>query len=242
MTRDVLTVTAIWALLTAVGELWAVNTVFNPAGFATEAHIVDDAFQLMVLQAMPVFSFVVAVLGYSVWRFRAPGDPPEDGPPVTGHRAFTLGWLAVTSGLTAVVIINPGIKGMMELRHEHPTELTVNVVGLRWAWMVTYPDQELTATELVLPVGKRVRFDVTSTDVIHSFWIPAFRIKIDAVPGLVTTTHATPDRLGSFEEDDGLRLQCAELCGLAHNLMRMPVRVVEQAEFDAWVAQQKAAR
>ncbi|MBI4499048.1 MAG: cytochrome c oxidase subunit II [Chloroflexi bacterium] len=241
MKRDMLIAGALWGLLTLVGEVWALTTEFNPPGYAAEARLVDDAFQTMMVLGVPVFALVIAFLGYAVVRFRDRGDPPEDGPPLREHRPLIVGWLGVTTGLTVLVIINPGIVGMLELRHEHPADLVVQVEGFRWAWRVHYPEYNLTTTELVLPVDQRVQFDVTATDVLHSFWIPAFRVKIDAVPGLVTRTYATPTITGSFAGDDQLRVQCAELCGLAHNLMRTPVRVVAQTEFDAWVAQQRAA-
>ena len=78
-----------------------------------------------------------------------------------------------------------------------------------------------------------------SHDVIHSLWIPAFRGKIDAVPGITTKVTATPDLLGTFEKDVNFRLQCAELCGAGHALMSMPVRVVERAEFEDWLSEQR---
>ena len=89
--------------------------------------------------------------------------------------------------------------------------------------------------ELVVPVDTRIRFDVTSIDVLHSFWVPAFGMKIDAVPGRTTEMFVTTERTGDYADDSTLRAQCAELCGLSHAEMAMPVRVVERAEFDAWV-------
>lgn len=243
MARHFLIVGVWWAALTVVGEWWVHQTSFNPPGYAREAEVIDGSFQTLMVLGMPVFAFVVAALGYAVWRFRATGDPPGDGPPLHGHSRLTAGWLAVTSGLAALVIVHPGITGMLELRHDQPADLVVKVEGSRWFWRIQYPEYGVTTTrELVLPVDKRVEFEVTATDVVHSFWVPAFRMKIDAVPGLVTRTHVTPNRLGSFEQDDGLRLQCAELCGVAHNLMRTPVRVVTPAEFEAWIALQQAGR
>jgi cytochrome c oxidase subunit 2 len=92
---------------------------------------------------------------------------------------------------------------------------------------------------LVLPIDAKVQFLVNARDVIHSLWIPAFRVKIDAVPGLTTSVKATPNTLGTYEKDVNFRLQCAELCGAGHAVMRMPVRVVEQAEFDEWISEQR---
>ena len=86
-----------------------------------------------------------------------------------------------------------------------------------------------------------MRFDVTATDVIHSFWVPAFRMKVDAVPGRVTNLDVTPTRAGTFDEHSGFRLQCAELCGLGHGLMVTPVRVVGLDQFQTWVGQQTSS-
>jgi cytochrome c oxidase subunit 2 len=94
----------------------------------------------------------------------------------------------------------------------------------------------VTSTELVLEQGRPTRFDIYSRlhDVIHSFYVPQFRVKADAVPGQVNHTYATPTRVGTYS------LICTELCGPGHSLMRAPVRVLSQKDFDQWLAQQKS--
>ncbi len=89
-----------------------------------------------------------------------------------------------------------------------------------------------------MPVDERIKFLVTTpdNDVLHSFWIPAFRMKIDSVPGRVTEVFITPTETGSFDDNVNLRIQCAELCGPGHATMAMEVRVLEKAEFDEWLA------
>jgi cytochrome c oxidase subunit 2 len=239
----VIVVALLWAALTAVGEVWVFRTAFNPEGYAHEATLIDGTFQTLMMFGVPVFAFVVAALGYALLRFRAPGDPPPDGPPIREHGPITVGWLAATSALAVLIIVNPGLTGMAHLRAEAPPDLVVQVQGTRFSWRITYPEHGVVTTkELVLPVSKRVRFGVTAADVVHSFWIPGFRVKIDAVPGRVTVVHATPDRLGSYEQDVGLRLQCAELCGAGHAVMATPVRVVTEAAFAAWIALQHATK
>ncbi|MEK7787084.1 MAG: cytochrome c oxidase subunit II, partial [Chloroflexota bacterium] len=140
------------------------------------------------------------------------------------------------------VIIHPGLTGLAKFQGNRGNpDVVVQVTGVQFAWQVDYPAYGITnAAEIVLPVDKRVKFEVTAkdTDVMHSFWIPAFRNKIDAVPGLTTVMYITPNKTGSFAEDFNLRLQCAELCGTGHAAMSMPVRVVSQADFEAWVAAQ----
>ncbi len=241
MNRHTFVVAIIWVVLTVLGEALVFALDLFPLAAAEEAAIVDGAFRVLMVLAVPVMSFVIATLAYSILRFRIRGEPSQDGPPIRSHGRLIAVWFAVTSGLTVLMIIYPGIIGMNELMmrsHEKP-DMVVKVEGMRFAWLFTYPEQNVTAyKELVLPVDKHVRFDITSKDVLHSFWVPAFRMKIDAVPGMVTTVHATPDKTGTFEDDTQIRVQCTELCGVGHSIMRVPVRVVKQSDFDAWIAQQ----
>lgn len=237
----------IWAALTAVGEVLVVASAPFPLPpvAAAEGKIVDSAFRVLMMLAVPVFAFVVAMLIYSIPRFRRRGEPSQDGPALRTHGPFIVTWLAITTGLTIFMSIHPGVTGMHALRAGDKVEpdLVVQVEGSRWSWKITYPQRKVTnRDEMVLPVGQHIRFEVTATDILHAFWVPAFRMKIDAVPGKVTTIYATPTSLGAFSTDPGLRLQCAELCGLLHDKMVMPVRVVEAREFEAWLARQPQTR
>jgi cytochrome c oxidase subunit 2 len=247
-----------WVVLTAV--LLGLFSGFRgfPAAAAREAAVADHAFRFLLLLATPVFALVVAVLTYSVVARRGKGDPPEPPPYVPEHPWVARAWFAATAALAAYVIYNPGLVGLAEMRGVPVSavwtgaspgvrlaslagadgDLVVRVRASRWLWQFEYPDQQVTSRELVLPVGRRVRFEVTSADIVHSFWVPAFRTKIDAVPNLTTFLHVTPTRTGSFEQTVDLRVQCAELCGVGHAIMAAPVRVVEPEAFDAWVAQQ----
>lgn len=243
--KDFLLAGLLWLVLTAIGEVVAVNWDFQPLAAAEEANIVDEAFRVLVYMGIPVCAFVFATLIYSFIRFRRNGEDFEDGPPIRGHKGVIGGWLAISTALTVLVIIYPGTIGWLDLRAsaDTPDDLVIQVEGSRWVWKMTYPDQQVVSfTDLVLPVDQKVLFEVTATDVLHSFWVPAFRIKIDAVPGRTTTIRVTPNRTGSEEVDSGFRLQCAELCGLGHYVMKVPVRVVEMDEFEAWVAENTTKR
>ena len=229
---------SLWVLFTAIGEYLVLGLDLLPARWAHEADIVDDAYILLMALAVPIFAGVAAALLTSLLRFRVSveGVPTEDGPPVHTNRNFVRLWLASTLVLALMITVNPGFIGIAELRGEPSADLVVEVQSQRWSWRVNYPDGEETWNQLYLPADRRIRFDITSLDLVHSFWIPAFRVKIDAVPGRVTQLYVTPDRVGSFAGDFNLRVKCAEICGLGHSQMAMPVYVLEPAEFDSWLS------
>ncbi|MDB9436199.1 cytochrome c oxidase subunit II [Dolichospermum lemmermannii CS-548] len=116
-----------------------------------------------------------------------------------------------------------------------PAELTINVSGMQYAWLFTYPDNDVTTGELHLPIGKTVEINMTASDVIHAFWIPEFRVKQDAIPGRQTNLRFTPRKAGDYQ------LICAELCGPYHGVMKSQVVVETQAAFDSWMQEQLLA-
>jgi cytochrome c oxidase subunit 2 len=240
LSKDLLWAGIVWIVLSAIGELLLIRWDFFPVRASEEAGVVDDAFLLLAVLGLPVFTFVVTAIGYSLFRFRSTSDAQGDGPPVRTSRRGVALWLAVTGALCLAVIVHPGYTGLRELRASAGDEpdVVVNVTAQQWVWVFEYQGRAVTTiNELVLPVDSLVRFNITSRDedVVHSFWVPAFRIKVDAVPGLVTHIDAHPNRIGSFDEDVNYRVQCAELCGLKHAIMFARVRVVDDAEFQKWV-------
>lgn len=244
LNRHTVTVALIWVVLTAIGEALAIAFVEFPVSAAREGRVIDDAFKLQTLLAIPVFTFVVATLIYSVLAFRRRGDADEDGPPARTHKAWVGFWFAWTTALVTFVIIHPGFTGLREIRAgaDEEVDVTVQATGAQWLWQFEYSGLDITTiNEIVLPVGRNVKFEVKSSDVLHSAWIPAFRMKIDAVPGITTHMYVRTELTGTFDDDYTFRMQCAELCGLSHATMFARVRVVEQDEFDAWVASRTAA-
>ncbi len=251
MRRDVVLVGLLWVLATLVGEYVVSTLDIYPPKAALEAEHIDQAIRTLLMLAVPVFNFVVVVMLYSIWRFRA-RDEAEVGEPIYTHRTFTVGWLVVTSALAAVLFYNPGYVGWKFLKSNPTADLEIQVTAAQWHWHITYPDYGVSLKSrpigfarieenpvLALPAGKRVKFEVTSDDVIHSFWIPALRMKVDAVPGVVTTMYVTITETGSYEEDAVFRVQCAELCGTGHPRMTMPVVILEPEEFEDWIKQQQ---
>lgn len=240
--REVAFLAGAWAVLTAGGVALALSVPFFPSPASREAGTIDGAMALLAALSAPIFALVVVVLVYSLVRFRRHGDSLDDGPPLQGNLKLEIGWVAVTLVLV-LFLAGYGSRELLVLRAHAADEegaLVVQARGSQWFWEFTYPEQGIKTKEaLVLPVGRPVYFQITSADVIHSFWVPAFRVKIDAVPGLVTSTGATPDRTGRFQQEDSFRVQCAELCGLGHAAMAVPVMVLEPGEFEAWVSQQR---
>jgi cytochrome c oxidase subunit 2 len=237
MRRHISIVVAIWVVATVLIGIGAALLNPFPTQASRESHIIDHAFKVMSLLAAPVLAMVVAIVGYSLLRFRGHG-PDESGVPIRGTGAIPKAWFAITTALCVTVIIFPGLTGLAELRADRTSDLKINVTAARWTWSVEYPDSGIRvhgSQPMVLPVNRRIEFDITSVDVLHSFWVPAFRLRMDAVPGQTTKLFITPTEIGSEQTDVAFRLQCSQLCGLQHANMTMPVQVVSQADYDAWV-------
>jgi cytochrome c oxidase subunit 2 len=187
---------------------------------------------------VPIFVLVVGVILFSVWQFRMrPGQEKQDGPPIHGNTRLEVFWTAIP----AVILISLSSYAYAVLHHvekKQANELQVNVTGQQFAWSFDYPQaggRSVSSGVLYLPEGRPVVFHVRSRDVIHSFWVPAFRMKTDTVPGIVTHLRITPTKLGSYP------VVCAELCGLGHATMRATVNVVTAARFNSWLSSQRSA-
>jgi cytochrome c oxidase subunit 2 len=240
MKRDLVIVLLLILGLTAAGEYLAATADFYPTAHSDKGEEIRHAFMVLTYLAVPVCAMVIGVLAYALATRRGRG-PDDDGEPIRGRGAVPAAWFAVTSGLTLLVMVYPGLTSLGDVV-DNPAnpELTVQVEAVQWTWLITYPDQGVDrVTQIVLPVDREVRFEINSLDVLHSFWIPAFAMKIDAVPGKTTVVSLRPEQIGSYETDDLLRLQCAELCGLSHSKMTIPVSVVSQEDFEKWVAEKK---
>jgi cytochrome c oxidase subunit 2 len=228
----------LWLVVSVVAEIALWNLSIFPAQGAREAVVADDAFRVLIRLSIPVFALVLVMLVYSIVRFRSRGRPVAPGSYVWTDRRVVLTWVVVTSVLAVVLIVNPGLTGLADIRGSSRADLVVRMSAKQWEWKVTYPSfaDASSFDEMVLPVGERIRFEVVSFDVIHAFWVPAFRIKIDAVPGRTNVVYATPTQIASWTQDYNLRVQCAELCGLGHASMNLPIRVVSPEEFEQWVS------
>jgi cytochrome c oxidase subunit II len=224
------------AQLVAIGVLIAVlltvvALVFKwlPTSASEEFDRIQAVYWFATVISIAIFSLVSAVIVFSVWKWRVAPDDDADGPPIHGHTGLEIAWTAVPAALViAIGIVSAIVLARNGEAGSRPLE--INAVGQQFTWKFVYSDYDkLTSGELVLPVGQKTRFTMTAVDVIHSFWVPNFGQKMDAVPGLETTIVVTPDRVGEFT------VVCTELCGIGHATMRAKARVVERAEFDRWI-------
>jgi len=205
-----------------------------PESASTSANKIDNLYDVLLICSVPVFVLVMTVAIYSVVRFRAkPGDL-GDGPPIHGNTRLEIIWVTIPFIMVTALAIY-GWVTLTDIEAKQPNEMVVNVTGQQFTWTFQYPSEKLESKELVLPVNRPIEFKIRSKDVIHSFWVPQFRLKSDAVPGLTTKIRVTPNKAGNYE------VVCAELCGLGHSTMRQFVRVLPAAEFQTWVSDQKKA-
>lgn len=110
-------------------------------------------------------------------------------------------------------------------------DVTINVMGLQFAWLFTYPDTDILSGELHVPVNQTVQLNIEAQDVLHAFWIPQFRLKQDAIPGQRTQLRFTPTSVGTYP------IVCAELCGSYHGAMKATAVVESQEDYDAWMVE-----
>lgn len=225
------------AIASAIGIALALVIDWFPTDAADQAAPIDTLYDVLMIVSVPVFVLVTVVVLYAAWQFRVrPGQEKQDGPPIHGNTRLEVVWTAVPA-IVLVSLCSYAYTVLHDIEKKQPDTLVVHVTGQQFAWRFRYPATGGRAVEtaaLVLPKDRPVLFKVHALDVIHDFWVPAFRVKIDAVPGITTEVRATPTKLGSYP------VVCAELCGLGHAVMRSTVRVVTPAAYDRWVAEQSA--
>jgi cytochrome c oxidase subunit 2 len=218
----------------AAGVATAVALVptWLPVDASREAGRIDFVFWFVIAICIGIFAIVAAVMVYAVLRFRVREDDFEDGPPIHGHTGLEITWTAIPFVLvTAIAIVSAIVLSRNDA--EAGNTLRINVTAQQFTWTFSYPEaNNATSPVLRLPEGRSIELDMRSLDVIHAFFVPEFRTNEDIVPGLVTSVHLTPDRLGTYP------LICNELCGLGHSLMRSQAIVMTPRAFDAWLKQQ----
>ena len=213
--------------------LVAVLIPWLPTSASEEMDRIEFVYWFATVICVAIFALVMAVIIYSMMAFRAPPEDESDGPSIHGHTGLEIAWTVVP----AILVIAVGVVSAVVLSQNGnagTNPLTIKVFAQQFAWRFEYPDDKgVKSYELVMPVGRGIKFEMQSADVIHSFWIPEMGQKQDLVPGITTHLVVTPKRIGAFT------LVCTELCGLGHATMRGPVRVLSQQDFAAWLKEQQ---
>src|SRR6478609_3084676 len=202
-----------------------------PVPASEEAKPIDTLWDVLIIFSVPVFVGVTVVVLFSVWKFHMrPGEENLDGPPIHGNTRLEVIWTAIP----AIILVGLCTYAFVVLEDVEATEkpqLNVRVVGEQFAWTFFYErdGKEVATRQLHVPINRQVKFTLQAKDVLHDFWVPAFRMKKDAVPGINVTYGVTPNRVGAYP------IVCAELCGIGHATMRATAVVEQDAQFTAWL-------
>jgi cytochrome c oxidase subunit 2 len=231
------------AIASAAGIVGGLLINWFPEAASTQSGPIDTLWDVLLVVSIPIFVLVAAVVVFSVKWFRvSPGEEQMDGEPIHGNTRLEVIWTAIPSIIIAALVVYAYLvlvdiekapaEGAAKERHVH-------VQARQFAWQFRYDEKgadgkQIVSDTLYLPEDESVMFDIDAEDVLHDFWVPHFRMKIDAVPGITTHYRVTPNKPGRYS------VVCAELCGLGHAFMRTDVVVVSREDFDQWVSEQGA--
>ncbi|MBI3163433.1 MAG: cytochrome c oxidase subunit II [Anaerolineales bacterium] len=222
----------VMAVLTYFGlDATGLATQMHPVAASAQAAPIDQLWHWEVMVISFLFALIVVPIGYSLTVFRQKKGEMLDGEHMEGNASLEIAWTVVPL-IIVVIFAYFGAYSLGEVRRVDANAMIINVTGQQFSWTFEYPEYGFVTTELYLPVDRQVVLKMQSNDVIHSFWVPEFRVKQDVVPGRITEYRITPTLEGSY------KVRCAELCGTSHAYMESPVVVVDSAAYDAWVVEQ----
>jgi cytochrome c oxidase subunit 2 len=205
------------------------NLPLFPEQASTMAPRVDALLYFLVAVSVFFSSLIFIVIVVFAVKYRRRSDA-EKAPPIEGSLSLEIVWSAVPLGITMVMFVW-GALVYFDMFTPPPGALEINVVGRQWMWKAQHADGQSEINELHVPAGRPVRLTMTSEDVIHSYFVPAFRIKMDVLPGRYTTIWFHSTKAGEY------RLFCAEFCGTLHSGMIGRVVVMEPADFQNWLGE-----
>jgi cytochrome c oxidase subunit II len=235
--RTVQQMVIVGVIASAVGIALGLAIHWFPPADSTQADKIDTLWDVLIIASVPIFVLVTVIVAFSILEFRMrPGEEQLDGPPIHGNTRLEVIWTAAPA-LLIVSLVTYAYIVMRDIEKAPAAgnpERVVKVTGQQFAWSFEYNEGGKTfkTAQLYLPAGESVKFDVVSKDVIHDFWVPDFRMKIDAVPGITTHYRVTPKNPQAIGDHD---IVCAELCGLGHAYMRQTAHILPQAAFTKWV-------
>jgi cytochrome c oxidase subunit 2 len=228
-----LAIVAALLLLTACGGGQFPQSIFTPhSDFSRD---LDGLFKNIFAWAVGVFVVVETLLLIAIVRFRARAGGPAPKP-IHGHTALEIGWTAAPAIILLFIVV-PTMRTIFATAGNAPEgALRVEVIGHQWWWEYRYPTLGIsTFNELHIPAKTAIQLDMTSADVIHSFWIPSLAGKRDLIQGRTNRIAFRADSTGEYWG------QCAEFCGASHANMRLRVMVESDSVFQRWVDRQRAA-
>lgn len=229
----------IGAIASACGIALALLIHWFPVAASAQAKPIDTLWDVLLIVSVPIFVLVQTIVLFSVWKFRMrPGEEMLDGPPIHGNTRLEVIWTAVPA-IILVGLCTYAYLVLTDIEQAKANTFRVRVVGEQFAWTFYYANgagREVASPQLYLPVNQPVEFTIQSKDVLHDFWVPAFRIKKDAVPGINTSYRVTTTRIGDYP------IVCAELCGLGHAVMRSDAHVLPRSAFNQWLQRLRSGR
>lgn len=258
----------VWVISSILAE-WGLHRITSNTMYfllSSEGTVALHAFNFLTTMMTPIFLFIVWFLIFSAIRFHA--DNPESRASRAQTRTnvlFTGIWITASIAVNLLFWLHPTAADLEKMftstalnaapRYDK-NDLVVDVTGRQWEWIFSYPQYHLTQTvnaqgqdELVIPAHRKVHFVLRSYDpfhtydveagVIHAFWIPAFGMKEDLIPGETRYEILTANRTASYQTNPEVRVQCAEVCGPGHPWMEAPMKIVTEPQFKAWIKKQQ---
>jgi cytochrome c oxidase subunit 2 len=238
--RSMIVASVLAVIAVAIGIWLSYAIHWFPVQASTQAHNTDILYHVLMIASIPIFVLVVAVILFCVWQFHMrPGQDLVDGPPIHGNTRLEVFWTAIPA-ILMLGMVGYSFVILADNEKKPAHELQIGVTGQQFYWSFQYPPSvtgggTINSYDLYLPDNQPVYFNMRSKDVIHAFYVPAFRLQEDVVPGITTHIQATPNRLGNYVA------VCNLLCGVGHSLMRTTVHVVTPARFHAWIQSQLSA-
>lgn len=225
-------------LLTVASTWYLVTFVFTPenllpAPASAQAIPIDRLFVIQWFFMAFFLSLIVVFIVYSAVVFRKKKGDTSAGKHFEGNTPLEIAWTLLPLLIVFYAAYEGGVT-LEEVERQELEPLVVNVIASQWKWRFEYPEEGIVSEELILLDGKQAVLNLQSTDVIHSFWVPEFRVKQDVLPGgdaFAKQLRITPNQIGDFT------IRCAELCGTLHYSMVAEVEVMSKNEYNLWVTE-----
>ncbi|MFK7960448.1 MAG: cytochrome c oxidase subunit II [Phycisphaerales bacterium] len=226
------------AAAAAVPEGWSTDdleggSMWMPNPASTFAGSIDGVFNFIYWICLIFFALIVAMMVYFCVKYRRREEGQKAEVQITHNTSLELTWTIIPL-LLSVVIFYVGLEGYVQMRQAPANAYEVQVTGQKWNWTFTHRNGAQDVQVLKVPAGRPVKLTMTSTDVLHSVYIPAFRVKQDVVPGRYSSLWFQADEPGTYQ------LFCTEYCGTSHSQMAAIVSVLEEDEFERQIAEDAA--